>query len=148
MRAFFLFLQCPFLLRKQKPNRSSNKIRWITQTLISKEPPHWVCFGKDHKGPPGLACYKSSHLRRLQSCDPIGKKISDTRLERATLWLEVIRAIQLRQLGIFDLKNLLARPGFDPGTFGLWAQHAASAPSRFSSYPDSNRGFRIQSPEW
>ena len=27
-------------------------------------------------------------------------------------------------------QNILAEPGFDPGTFGLWAQHAASAPPR------------------
>ena len=49
MRAFFLFLQCPFLLRKQKPNPSSNKIRWIIQTLISKEPPHWLWFEKERR---------------------------------------------------------------------------------------------------
>ena len=28
----------------------------------------------------------------------------------------------------------LAGEGFDPPTFGLWAQHAASAPTRFTNF--------------
>ncbi len=30
-----------------------------------------------------------------------------------------------------EAKKRLAKPGFDPGTFGLWAQHASTAPLRF-----------------
>ena len=47
---FFSFLTMPISFeRKQKPNPSSNKIRWIIQTLISKEPPHWLWFEKERR---------------------------------------------------------------------------------------------------
>ena len=37
-------------------------------------------------------------------------------------------------LSMYVRKYKLARVGFDPTTFGLWAQHATTAPPRFLNY--------------